>query len=63
MLYGTALHLKISGEVRLVLTRTNHRTNLIKTNLANKDLVLNRIRMVRKVKVLSRQQQKAWYDQ
>ena len=49
---GVALHLKISGEVRLVLTRTNCHTNLTKTNLANKDLVLNRIKMVRKVRAL-----------
>ena len=54
MLYGMALHLKISGEVRLVLIRTNRHTNLIKTNLANKGLVFNRIRMVRKVRVLSK---------
>ena len=53
MLYDAALHLKISGEARLAPTRANHRINLIKTNLANKDLVLNRIRMVRKVKVQS----------
>ena len=55
MLYGAALHLRISGEVRQALTRANCHTNLIKTNLANKDLVLNRIKMVRKVKVSSRQ--------
>ena len=34
------------------LIRTNYHINLTKTNLANKDLVLNRIKMTKRIRIL-----------